>query len=313
MSQLNAASKPNVYCDGSLNRTVAPPSESNEPAWLLKGLARFDVATNPCHAAVCAALAFCLPNRSTAQLLSLPNDLLLNVATHLHLEPHGVLSPSSPAATCSGHPGGCCFSKRASSTNWRSSGETGSQRAPPAALCPATTSSPTSSPKTLCFATWRGVWPSPSDLSCPTWSIRLMASRTRRSSANGGVLRGGPLALDTCGPCSAHTTRCRFLCHAVPHARKALSQPLPMRRVPLCRHGAPMSSFDWTEEASGLPRLAAVRRPPTPTLSWPRLGPVVVAATYELLPARTTRSAWTSSGTSPSICTSAPRTSSSHL
>ena len=98
MSQPNAASKPNVYCDGSLNRTVAPPDESNEPAWLPQGLAHFDVATNPWHAAVCAALAFCLPNRSTAQLLSMPNDLLLNVATHLHLEPRSLLHlPRAPA------------------------------------------------------------------------------------------------------------------------------------------------------------------------------------------------------------------------
>ena len=57
MSQPNAASKPNVYCDGSLNRTVAPPKERNEPAWLPQGLAHFDVAPNPWHAAVCAALA----------------------------------------------------------------------------------------------------------------------------------------------------------------------------------------------------------------------------------------------------------------
>ena len=92
MSQPNAASKPNVYCDGSLNRTVAPPKERNEPAWLPQGLARIDVAPSPWHAAVCAALAFCLPNRSTAQLLSMPNDLLLNVATHLHLEPRSLVA-----------------------------------------------------------------------------------------------------------------------------------------------------------------------------------------------------------------------------
>ena len=34
----------------------------------------------------------CLPNRSTAQLLSMPNDLLLNVATHLHLEPRSLVA-----------------------------------------------------------------------------------------------------------------------------------------------------------------------------------------------------------------------------
>ena len=60
---------------------------------------------------------------------------------------------------------------------------------------------------------------------------------------------------------SPHNPVCRSLRHAALHACKAFSQPSLMLRVPLCRHGAPMSSFDWMDDASGLPRLAAVRSP----------------------------------------------------
>ena len=92
MSQPNVTSTPDVDGDGSFNRTVAPPNESNEPAGLPQGLARFDVTPNSWHAAVSMALMLCSPNRNTFQLLSLPNDLLLNIATHLHLESRSLVA-----------------------------------------------------------------------------------------------------------------------------------------------------------------------------------------------------------------------------
>jgi len=258
MSQPNAASKPNVYCDGSLNRTVAPPDESNEPAWLPQGLARIDVAPNPWHAAVCAALAFCLPNRSTAQLLSMPNDLLLNVATHLHLEPRSLVA----FLTCCNvlwAPGRLLLFKARVEHQLALIGGNGLEAGASSCPMPCYHIEPNLDPEDPVLRHMaRGVAIAIGSLMShvehQAHGQPYPSVLSERRCARGGFGYMRPLL-------SPHNPVCRSLRHAALHACKAFSQPSLMLRVPLCRHGAPMSSFDWTNDASGLPRLAAVRSP----------------------------------------------------
>ena len=207
MSQPNAASKPNVYCDGSLNRTVAPPSESNEPARLPQELAHFEVVPNPWHTAVCAALAFCLPNRSTAQLLSMPNDLLLNVATHLHLEPRSLVA----FLTCCNAlwaPGRMLLFKARVEHQLALIRGNGLEASASSCPMPCYHIEPNLEPEDPVLRHMaRGV-------AIAIGSLMSHVEHQAHGQPYPSVLserrcaRGGPLALDTCGPCSAHTTRC---------------------------------------------------------------------------------------------------------
>ena len=212
MSQPNAASKPNVYCDGSLNRTVAPPSESNEPARLPQELAHFEVVPNPWHTAVCAALAFCLPNRSTAQLLSLPNDLLLNVATHLHLEPRSLVA----FLTCCNAlwaPGRMLLFKARVEHQLALIRGNGLEASASSCPMPCYHIEPNLEPEDPVLRHMaRGV-------AIAIGSLMSHVEHQAHGQPYPSVLserrcaRGGPLtAFGTCGPCSAHTTRCRCLC-----------------------------------------------------------------------------------------------------
>ena len=222
-------------------------------------MSRIDVATSPWHAAVCAALAFCSPNRSTAQLLSMPNDLLLNVATHLHLEPRSLVAFLT-SCNALWAPGRMLLFKARVEHQLALIGGNGLEAGASSCPMPCSHIEPNLDPEDPVLRHMaRGV-------AIAIGSLMSLVEHQSHGQPYPSVLserrcaRGGPLALDTCGPCSAHVTRCRCLCATLlcMHAKRSVS-PLPMRRAPLCRRGAPMSSFDWTDDASGLPRLAAVR------------------------------------------------------